>query len=689
MTICRTLFQAEVKVKLSNPDAVVEKMLHTLAHKFPPESVMTIATHNGIYEESSSSGSSSGATPSSSYSGLSPIAYGLHKANRLSGRHYLGPNGEYYPELADSKGRPIAGYVRDSHTGGALPVGCAAFGPDGRHLPGMIIGPDRKPIPGVPVPSDGLDQSGRPWPCYEAIDGSYPQETIGPDGRSLLGFAFDSVDGSIKRVGPAVVGPDGVPMKGMIRGPDGKPIPGIPLKPVKRLESLLSQHSTKHFTKAKSHINNQPIYRSVKEARVSPRYDNGRYEQTPSNYGFAYGSHHMDSSRLPMTTPRNAHSGISVRHDQENSMLPNYTALDGTRLPIAQNTNGQPMIGFAIDPMDSKVKPVGKPCYDESGRFVPGYIISHGSRIPGIPIILTETTSAVISRQLSNVSHNVSHISNAHPGTQTYHGQSPRAPSAHAQNTPHSGMACTSTDIRIPAPNYPLLDGSYASLAVGPDGRPIDGYGQDPNTGDILPVGRAYYSSDGQPMENMIIGHDGRPTRGLPLSRYGWDSKSQQPLPNYLTHDSQWAPMYIDPEGHLIHGWAKDNDGQIKPVGLQSIDENGRATPGVVIGPDGRVSQGIPLHTDDMDVQSNITNCRNNYKSTQQQMQNNGDDNEMVVRYVEVPVMEEKIVEVPRREYREVEKRVPKKEIVEIVKEVQVPQVQVVLKHVEVWVIIL
>lgn len=65
-------------------------------------------------------------------------------------------------------------------------------------------------------------------------------------------------------------------------------------------------------------------------------------------------------------------------------------------------------------------------------------------------------------------------------------------------------------------------------------------------------------------------------------------------------------------------------------------------------------------------------------------MSENMDGEDLAVRYVQVPVVEEKILYIPRREIREVEKKVPKIKVVEVVKCVEVPQVQYIDRHVEV-----
>lgn len=619
--------KAQVKVELSNPDAVVEKMLSTLANKFPPESVITIAKgHRDISEGSSSSLDSSSRATASSDAGLSPIGDTLHKPSRLSGRYYLGPNNEYYPELADSKGRPIVEYVRNPSTGGALPVGRQVIGANGRPFPFMIMGPNGKPIPGVPVPPEGLDEVGRPFPCYSTIDGHFFREAVSPSGRPLLGFAYDRFDGEIKRVGPAVIGPNGQPIKGMIQTPNGEVIPGIPLNPVRRPSA--------------------PSIESKLQQRGSPQHSQFPCQQ---------------QCQLP------AYSGTQSATCSSN-LLPNYTALDGTRLPIVESPNGTLLLGFAKDPKDGQVKAVGPPFYDIHGHTVPGFITaSDGRRSPGIAIMVGETTPS----PQSPVSF-------------------PRGPPSYLpspqRQVPPSVLSSHDVAVKIPAPSYALFDGTYAPLAVGQDGRPLDGYGQDPKTGSILPVGRPHYSSKGELMDGMIVGLDGNAIPGLQLAPHGWHIPSRQPLPIYLTTDQQWAQMYVDPDGHCIHGWAKDpKDGQTRPVGIQAVDEHGRPILGTIIGSDGRPAHGIPLDVDNTAISlpfHQISTATNHLQPSM--THSTGDGNDFLVRYVEVPVIEEKIIEVHKREVREIEKRVPKVEIVEVVKEVQVPQIQYVEKHVEI-----
>lgn len=60
------------------------------------------------------------------------------------------------------------------------------------------------------------------------------------------------------------------------------------------------------------------------------------------------------------------------------------------------------------------------------------------------------------------------------------------------------------------------------------------------------------------------------------------------------------------------------------------------------------------------------------------------DENGVPVVIVEVDVVEQRIVEVPKPQVVEVEKRVPKYEIVEVEKRVEVPQIKVVERRVEV-----
>lgn len=112
----------------------------------------------------------------------------------------------------------------------------------------------------------------------------------------------------------------------------------------------------------------------------------------------------------------------------------------------------------------------------------------------------------------------------------------------------------------------------------------------------IFPVGRPFYDSKGKLVSDLILGLDGEGVPGLQLAFHGWDAHSQQPLPFYLTTDNQWAAMYVDESNRLVHGLARDpKTNQVKPVGLQAVDNYGRPIRDTIVGPDGRTTLGIPL----------------------------------------------------------------------------------------------
>lgn len=659
--------KAQVKVELKNPDAVVEKMLQTLANKFPPDSVMTIATgavggSDGGDSAPSVSGASSSAdleskmTDGTSSSrpgvGLSPLGHSLLEPDRLSGRHYLGDRGECYPELADSKGRPIDRFVRDPVTGGALPVGPQAYDTNGTPIPRMIVGPHNRPIPGLPVPPEGLDpKTGRPRPCYDGIGGTRPWEAIGKDGRPLLGFAIDPDDGIVKPVGPAVLGPDGRPIPGVIRGPDGEVLSGIPLKPVPRISDI---------------------------DRLQPSNLAALFPQA-HGYGPA---DDMTATGVygPQSSPPFGGSG---------DRPPTYD--DGRHL----RRDGRRGILRRGQPDRSVLRTSGKP------TTLPSYMDPWRSGV---------TTDGMLGDD------------------------DPTAAAAEA------------TPVKIAAPGYPLEDGSIAVMAVGPDGRPMDGYGQDPLTGRILQVGKKY--ADSTP--NLIIGEHGAPAEGLPIAPSAWDEATKQPIPHYLTTQNELVPMPIGRDGRLLHGLARDLDGVVKPVGLQMYDPTGSPIPDHVIGADGRAVRGIalrphdgytpqaapaasathqprgvafrhhrpppqqqqPLHiksqtikasraipqqhsatrptatggVDGGDARSIRTQSlpRSEDTAATDAYERQADGTMIPVKYVEVPIVQEKIVHVPKTEYVEIEKKVPKYEVETVERVVEVPRVEYIDREVEV-----
>lgn len=70
-------------------------------------------------------------------------------SNGFSGRHYMGLDNIYYPEICDPTGGPMFGYAADSKTGNALPVGPAVIGLDDRPIPSIILAPNGKHIAGM------------------------------------------------------------------------------------------------------------------------------------------------------------------------------------------------------------------------------------------------------------------------------------------------------------------------------------------------------------------------------------------------------------------------------------------------------------------------------------------------------------------------------------------------------------
>eukprot|EP01053_Blabericola_migrator_P011760 Blabericola_migrator_1__11759@NODE_711_length_6770_cov_212_988065_g510_i1_p2_GENE_NODE_711_length_6770_cov_212_988065_g510_i1NODE_711_length_6770_cov_212_988065_g510_i1_p2_ORF_typecomplete_len671_score114_98IMCp/PF12314_8/63IMCp/PF12314_8/5_2e08IMCp/PF12314_8/19IMCp/PF12314_8/3_7e03Ins_allergen_rp/PF06757_13/5_9e02Ins_allergen_rp/PF06757_13/0_49DUF4197/PF13852_6/9_3e02DUF4197/PF13852_6/0_5_NODE_711_length_6770_cov_212_988065_g510_i145546566 len=79
--------KAEVRVALNNPEDAVEKMLQTLAQRFPPESVMTIAPVKGVDQSGSSSEvpDGSGSATGSRFSSSSEMLSQRREASRLMG----------------------------------------------------------------------------------------------------------------------------------------------------------------------------------------------------------------------------------------------------------------------------------------------------------------------------------------------------------------------------------------------------------------------------------------------------------------------------------------------------------------------------------------------------------------------------------------------------------------------------
>eukprot|EP01055_Gregarina_sp_Pseudo9_P000149 Gregarina_sp_Pseudo_9__148@NODE_10_length_6589_cov_58_586107_g8_i0_p1_GENE_NODE_10_length_6589_cov_58_586107_g8_i0NODE_10_length_6589_cov_58_586107_g8_i0_p1_ORF_typecomplete_len714_score147_69IMCp/PF12314_8/7_9IMCp/PF12314_8/7_2e09IMCp/PF12314_8/0_75_NODE_10_length_6589_cov_58_586107_g8_i01372278 len=88
--------KAEVTVALHNPEDAVEKMLQTLAQRFPPESVMTIAPAKGVDSSGSSSGVPYGSATGSRFSSSSDME--MSSQRREAGR-LMGVNN---PELIHS-----------------------------------------------------------------------------------------------------------------------------------------------------------------------------------------------------------------------------------------------------------------------------------------------------------------------------------------------------------------------------------------------------------------------------------------------------------------------------------------------------------------------------------------------------------------------------------------------------------
>lgn len=559
--------RAEVKVELRNPDVVVEKMLQTLATKFPPESLVTIASstpappHNvppPRDQSSATASSSSAATRSASRSldGMSPIHPSLLETGRPSGRHYLGENGRYYREVADAKGRPIQRLVRDPVSGGMLPVGPQAYDRNGNPMPRMVIGPSGRPIMGLVVPTEGLDpRTGQPRPWYDGIDGTKPWEAVGKDGRPLLGFAVDPQDGIVKPVGPAVLGSDGCPIMGVIRGPAGDVISGIPLKPVPET-------------------------------------------------GF------MDTDNTLQTIPEE----------------------------------------------------------EPRGKTRAGYVssVSSGPSRSGL-----RHASAGVTAAPRKGAHAVSMASSL------------------GQYAPQASATAQIGRLKIPAPGYLLDDGrGVAPLAVDADGRPMDGYAQDPKTGRILPVGRKF-STRAPGLVLTGAGNQG-PTEGLAVAPATWDTTTQQPIPHYRTTSDRLVPMPLGSSGHPVHGLARDTDGEVKPVGIPLYNPDGTTMDGRVLGPDGRPTPGIPIRPHPEASHTISLRCNNDVpasthqQSLQRAASHRDQDDMMPVKYIEVPIVEEKIVHVPKREYVEVEKKVPRYEIETVERIVEVPQIEYVDRPVEV-----
>ena len=95
---------------------------------------------------------------------------------------------------------------------------------------------------------------------------------------------------------------------------------------------------------------------------------------------------------------------------------------------------------------------------------------------------------------------------------------------------------------------------------------------------------------------------DGNEVPGLQVGINGWDARSQQPLPFYLTTEDHWLPIFIDHGNRLVHGFVKDfKTGQVKPVGIQAVDSQGCCIPDMIVGPDGRKTSGVPLSVSDGD----------------------------------------------------------------------------------------
>eukprot|EP01056_Protomagalhaensia_sp_Gyna25_P000260 Protomagalhaensia_sp_Gyna_25__259@NODE_1122_length_2166_cov_48_531265_g891_i0_p1_GENE_NODE_1122_length_2166_cov_48_531265_g891_i0NODE_1122_length_2166_cov_48_531265_g891_i0_p1_ORF_typecomplete_len654_score137_52IMCp/PF12314_8/14IMCp/PF12314_8/2e05IMCp/PF12314_8/68IMCp/PF12314_8/4_6e03Cro/PF09048_10/1_2e02Cro/PF09048_10/1_8DbpA/PF03880_15/1_7e02DbpA/PF03880_15/3_4_NODE_1122_length_2166_cov_48_531265_g891_i01882149 len=80
--------KAELRVALSNPEDAVEKMLQTLAQRFPPESVMTIAPTKGVDQ----SGSSSEGPTSGSPNGSRSVSSSDSSRRRAAGQILTVPN---------------------------------------------------------------------------------------------------------------------------------------------------------------------------------------------------------------------------------------------------------------------------------------------------------------------------------------------------------------------------------------------------------------------------------------------------------------------------------------------------------------------------------------------------------------------------------------------------------------------
>lgn len=440
-------------------------------------------------------------------------------ASRFTGRHFLGADGRYYPEITDSQGRPLSGVVQDPQTGAALPVGRQAYDPaTGRPMPGKIL-VNGQILPGVPLAPSCLDESGNPRPCQDPT-ASYPQETIGTDGRPIPGY----------------------PQTGYPGATDGRPIPSYP--------------------------------------------------------GAGY--------------PGASYPGAA---------FPGYPGADGRPIP------GYPGTG-------------------------PSSQIHHAPHLP-----MTGESM---------------------PGT--------RPEVDDGQGSPHR-------IIRIPAPSYPLLNGTYAPLAVGSDGRPMDGYCHDETTGNIARVGLAYYDPvTRQQVPGMIVDPEtGRPIPGEPVDLRGWHALTKQPLPHYLTTSGQWVPMHVDEDGTLAHGFAAplNGSGPPQPVGLQVVDSAGRAIPGIIVGPDGQKRQGIALSTfeegsmgGDKSLQSRPGSGTTLIRETSQLLGPSPPSDS--VKYVEVPVVEQRVVRVKKPVYQEVERRVPVVQVQEVEKIVEVPQVEYLDRHVEV-----